>query len=843
MRKLFSLFFFFVALLSQAQNSYYFPENTTFDPTIPSPESFLGYPVGEWHTRHDRIVSYFEKLAQLSPKAEVFYIGQTNEHRSQVYLLVSTPENLANKEVIRNQHLKVKTPSEAYSGNEPLILQLGYGVHGNEASSAEAALLTAYYLVAGQGAEIEQYLTQSLIFIEPVLNPDGRDRHTNWVNARRGTPPVADPLDSEHQEMWPGGRTNHYWFDLNRDWLPLAQVESQNRVAFFHQWLPNVVTDYHEMGTNSTYFFEPTKPYGSENPIIPRYHYDVINPTFAKYFQESLDAIGSLYWSKEVFDNSYPGYGSTYPDIHGGLGLVFEQARSEGRIQNTTTIPLEFKFAIRNHVRTGIATVKAAVENKKMMQDFQKKFFTDAYNQGRKENSYHVFGDENDPTRTQKFAELLLKHQIETYALTQTVRAGSFSFKPGSAYVVPTAQPQYLMVKTIFDKVTKFHDSVFYDTSAWSMSLAFNMPHATVKQNPSGARLTADDLKTPIRTTQKAAYAYLANWSDYNAPLFLYELQKAGIFVKTAFQPFAAQTPEGEKSFGYGSLMVSVADQNKSADEVYKAVNTAGQKARIEVTAVATGLNLKGVDLGSRNFQTVQQPKILMPIGDGISAYEAGEIWHLLDTRFEIPVTKIDQSELRRVNLYDYNVLVLVSGNHNGMNVEKLKEWVQNGGTLIVQRSAIPWAVKNKLTLATLKKKEQKTDTLSRGNYADAESFYGAKETGGSYYQTTIDLSHPIGFGFTRPELTVYRNSNVFLNPGKNKFGKVALYTSNPLLSGYVHPENLEVIKNSASILAHSSGRGAVVLLADNLNFRGFMYGTNKAFLNAIFFGHLIDTE
>lgn len=842
MKKIFTLFLL-LNISVQAQNTYYFPQETNFDPNIPSPEKFLGYPVGEWHTRHDRIVSYFEKLAELSPKAEVIYIGQTNEHRPQVYLLISTPDNLARKEEIRLAHLKVKNPAESYLATEPLILQLGYGVHGNEASSAEAAMLTAYYLVAGQNPEIKNYLSQSLIFVEPVLNPDGRDRHTLWVNSRRGTPPVADPLDNEHQETWPGGRTNHYWFDLNRDWLPLAQVESQNRVAFFHQWLPNVVTDYHEMGTDATYFFEPTKPYGSENPIIPRYHYDVINPTFAKYFQKSLDDIGSLYWSKEVFDNSYPGYGSTYPDIHGGLGLVFEQARSEGRIQNTTTLPLEFKFAIRNHVRTGIATVKAAVENKKLMQDFQKKFFTDAFNQGKKENAYHVFGDENDLTRTQKFVELLHKHHIETYTLNNSVNAGGYSFKPGTAFVVPTAQPQYLMVKTIFDKVTQFHDSVFYDTSAWSMSLAFNMPHAVVKQNLLGNKVTSENFDTEGIAVSKAAYAYLADWADYNTPIFLHELQEAGVFVKTTLSPFTAQTQTGEKSFGYGSLLIAVTDQKLSSSALYEAVQKAAQKAQIKVYSVSTGLNVKGVDLGSRNFQTVKKPKILMPVGNGISAYEAGEIWHLFDTRFGIPITKIDVNDLIRVNLYDYNVLILVSGNPSTLSADKVKEWVQNGGTLILQRSAINWGIRNKLTTATLKKNEQKPDSLARGNYADAQNFYGAKETGGSYYQTTIDMSHPIGFGYTRPELTVYRNSNIFLNPGKNRFGKVALYTSSPSLSGYVHPENLNLIKNSASILAHSSGRGAVVLFADNPNFRGFMYGTNKAFVNAVFFGNLINTE
>lgn len=841
--------FSFILLTStvfiQAQNDYFFPKDIRFDPKIPSPEQFLGYPIGEWHTRHDRIVSYFEKLAELSPRAEVEIIGNSVEHRAQVYLFVSSPENLANKESIRQKHLTVLDPTAALDENQPLIVQLGYGVHGNEASSAEAAMLAAYYLVAAQGTEIEEYLKNAITFVEPVLNPDGRERHTNWVDARRGIPPVADALDSEHQEMWPGGRTNHYWFDLNRDWLPLAQVESQNRVAFYHKWLPNVVTDYHEMGTDATYFFEPTKKYGSENPVVPRYNYDVINPTFAKYFQKSLDEIGSLYWSREVFDNSYPGYGSTYPDIQGGLGLVFEQARSEGRIQNTTTKPLEFKFAIRNHLRTSLATIKASMDNKKMLVDFQKKFFTDAYNDGKKANEYHIFGDENDPTRTRKFVDLLLKHHIKTYQLNQNIASGNLSFKKGSAYVVPTDQPQYLMVRSVFENVTKFHDSVFYDTSAWSMVLAYNLPHAVLKKtkNLEGTLATAENILPVLPTVTKAGYAYLINWTDYNAPKVLHYLLAHQVFVKTSSKPFKSLTDQGEKDFGYGTLLISVTDQNVDADKLYQIVSDASKNADVPIFAVSSGMNLSGVDLGSRNFQTVKLPKVLMPIGDGVSSYEAGEIWHFLDTKVNMPITKADVSDFRNLNLYDYDVIVLVSGNYAEINKDKLKDWVNAGGTLILQRTAINWAIRNGLTTATLKKPETKSDSLVRGNYEDATNFYGSKATGGSYYKTNIDLTHPIGFGYTSPELTVYRNHNIFLNPGKNPFGKVAIYDSNPLISGYVHKENLKQISNSASILTHAQGRGRVILFVDDMSFRGFMFGTNKAFVNALFFGSLIEQD
>ncbi|HEX6306663.1 MAG TPA: M14 family zinc carboxypeptidase, partial [Longimicrobiales bacterium] len=335
---------------------YFFPEGTRFDPGIPSPEQFLGYAIGTHHTRHDRIVSYMQELARLSDRASYQEIGRTYEQRVMPVLTVTAPANHARLEEIRQQHIAALAPGAAPAPDRRVIVHLGYGVHGNETSSSEAAMLTAYWLVAGQGTEIEQLLNEGIYHIEPVLNPDGRDRHTHWANMHKASPFVADPLDREHNEVWPGGRTNHYWYDLNRDWLPLENPESRARIDFHHAWYPNVVTDYHEMGTNSTYFFEPSKPYSSWNPLLPERLYTDITVDFAEHWAAALDDIGSLYFTKEVYDNMYPGYGSTYPNFLGGLGLVFEQASARGHVQESTRRgELTFPFAIRNHVRTSMA--------------------------------------------------------------------------------------------------------------------------------------------------------------------------------------------------------------------------------------------------------------------------------------------------------------------------------------------------------------------------------------------------------------------------------------------------------------------------------------------------------
>ncbi len=842
MRNLIIAVLLFFTTNSFAQNDYFFPANAQFDPTIPTPAQFLGYEIGDFHTRHDRMVSYMEKLAEVSDKANFQIIGYTNEHRPQIVLTVTTPENYNNLENIRQAHLKLCDPSSNVNdvSDMPVIILHGYNVHGNEPSSTEAAMLTAYYFVAETSTETQGFLKDAVTFIDPAYNPDGRDRHTNWANMHHGFPPVADPADREHNEVWPRGRTNHYWFDLNRDWLPLAQVESRNRMAFYHQWLPNVATDYHEMGASSTYFFEPTEPFGSENPLVGRKNYDDINNLFAKYFKEALDEVGSLYFTKEAFDNSYPGYGSTYPDMHGGLGLVFEQASSRGHVQETTTKPITFAFTIRNHTRTSIATVRAAVENREFMLNHQRDFFKESLEMARKKGvKGYVFGDTNDKGKTRAFLDLLLKHQIKTYPLNGDVSAGKSSFKKGNAFYVPAEQSQYRMVSTFFEPVKTFYDSVFYDASAWTVALAFDMPYqATSKTVSLGEALTTTDLQPIKPTVPAASYAYLMEWNDYNAPKALYHLLKNKVFCKTAFQPSSAEVNGVPKDFGYGTIMIPVADQVMDAKQLQQILQEAVDATAVPIHSVNTGFSLKGIDLGSRNFRTLDLPKVAMLVGDGVSGYEAGEIWHLMDTRIGMPVTKVETTRFGRLALDNYDVLILVSGSYGNLGdngVKKIKEWVRKGGTLITQRTATQWAIKKELAKATLK--ENKATFPEKITFGNAREVRGARAIGGSVYMTDIDISHPLAFGYSRSQLPVYRNHSVFVEPSKNPVANVSTYTSNPHLDGYIHAQNLETLKKSTSLMVSQQGRGRTILMMDNPNFRGFWYGTNKLFWNAVFLG------
>jgi len=846
MRRFLCLFFLTGWFLGPAfgQNDYFFPEGVTFDENIPSPQEFLGYPIGDFHTRHDRVVAYFRRLAEVTDRAAFQIIGYTNEHRPQIVLTLSSEDNHANLEAIRQRHLRLADPAAELPAIEemPAILLLGYNVHGNEPSSAEAAMLTAYYLLAAENEEARNFLDKAVIMIDPVFNPDGRDRHTNWVNMHHGFPPVADPNDREHNEVWPSGRTNHYWFDLNRDWLPLAQVESRNRVEFYHRWLPNVTTDYHEMGANSTYFFEPTEPFGSENPVVPRANYEELNQLFADYFEEALNDIGSFYFTKEIFDNSYPGYGSTYPDIHGGLGLVFEQASSRGHLQKTSTGEIAFAFTIRNHLRTSIATVRAAVENRRRMHQWLREFFDGALEEARESPVEAYVYTHPDAGRRKAFTELLLRHQIQTYQLEEDTEINGQKFRAGTAYAVPTEQKQYRMVKTMFEPVTEFYDSVFYDASAWAVALAFNLTYEGGARKVSmGDELQLADLETEAPAVTQASYAYLLDWSDYRAARALAFLLQRGVNVKTAFKPFTASVGGQARTYGYGSLVVPVVDQPVDPEALYALIREAAADAGLPFQAVRTGRSIEGIDLGSRNFRTVEHPRPLMLVGEGASGYETGEIWHLMDTRLNMPITKVDMLDFGRVDLNDYRTLVMASGSYRLLDeraVGRIKAWANAGGALLLQRGAVAWAIRNELVDEALVAVE---DTIEgRRDFVRAREIQGAQRIGGSVYRADLDITHPLGFGYPDRSLNVYRNHEIFVRPSDNPYSTVAAYTDDPLLDGYIHPDKLEQLPGMPSLLVSRMGRGRAILFIDNPNFRGFWYGTNRLFFNGLFFGGLV---
>jgi hypothetical protein len=747
-------------------------------------------------------------------------------------LTVSSTNNLSNLDKIKQEHLKYTVPKSNLEVNKnlPVIINLGYGVHGNEPSSAEAAILAAYTLVASENIKIKRLIENSVVFIDPTINPDGRDRHSQWANQYKSINLVADSNDAEHNEMWPKGRTNHYWFDLNRDWLLAINPESRGKLKWYHSWYPNVVTDFHEMGTNSNYFFEPMKRNASLKPLIPDENYSVLSPIFAEYYVKALDSIGSFYYTKESFDETYPGYGSSYPDVQGAVAILFEQASSRGHLQETNYGTMSFGFTIRNQYLSSIATVEAAVENKDLLRDYQRRFFNSSVNEFKDEKiKAYEFGDMYDQNRNKAFIDKLLMHKIKVY-------------NSKGKFVVPVNQGQSRMVKNFFETHSKYVDSVYYDASAWSVSNIYNMKSKKLKSFFGESEIKSTENFIKNINVNKSNYAYILDWDDYNAAAALNLLQKNEIITYSAFKPFSVKVngTKSIKKFNYGSVLIPVSKQNISSEKLFSIVKEMQEKYDVPVYNSESGYSINGIDLGSNNFRINKPVKVAMLIGEGVNSYEAGEVWHLLDTRIGMPLTKIRLDQFSRISIDKYTTLVMVSGSYDQLDnkqIDKIKNWIEDGNTLITIAKGSSWAIDSDLINETLVKSKNDT-TYSRKRYVDASEHIGRERIGGVILNADLDLTHPLAFGYHDKSIPVYKNNNVFINKTKDDYSSVAIYSEDFHIDGYISELNRkEFIPGAASLIVSNVGSGRVIVFADNPNFRGTWYGTNKLFLNAIFLG------
>lgn len=836
----------FIAISVHAQKKYYFSDSDNFDPKIPSPEEFLGYPIGSHYTRYDKIVEYFKELSRISNRVKFSVIGKTHEERNLIILTITSPENISKLEEIRTEHLNLIDPGqpEPDYNKLPAIVSLGYGVHGNETSSGEAALLVAYYLVASQNAEIQNYLKQVVVHIEPALNPDGRDHAANWHNSWKSFPPVSDALDEEHNEVWPGARGNHYSINLNRDWLNLVAPESQATVAFYNQWYPNIFDDYHEMGASSTYYFEPSRPVGTWNPITPQSTYEQLNVILANHFSQALDKIGSLYFTKEQFDNIAPIYGSTYPDITGGVGTTLEQASSRGLVQETKTGNLTFPFTIRNQFVTSIATVQAAYDERVVFLKHQRDFFKSAIDLA-KSNPVkgYLFGDKADRSLTQKFLDLLLQHHIQVYELQKNQTVNGKTFESDYSYVIPVQQPQYRLIHSIFEENTAFKDSTFMDLTAWSLVQAYGIQYAKIKDQSYNKGVLVSKIKTLKGEVLNGSsqYAYILDWTEFNSYKALYSLTNLGIITKTAFKPFSAKIGDKKQDFGYGTIVIPVAAQSIEPDSLYKVISKVSSDAKVRFYSVNTGFSLNGIDLGSDNIKVVREPKVAILTGQGISSTEAGEAWFALNQYLGVPASKLNIDLLDRADLSKYNTLVFVGGSYNNIDKNgeyKIKKWVSEGNVLITFDNASEWAVKQGIVNENLIDTIKTQSINERVDFVKANEHEGVKRLSGSIFSVDLDITNPIGFGFKNRNIFVFREGLTLLKPTKSPYGTVAKYSSSPLVSGYVSKENISRIKNTSAIDYTNVGAGTVVLFSDNPNFRATWIETSRLFLNSVFFAN-----
>jgi hypothetical protein len=511
---------------------------------------------------------------------------------------------------------------------------------------------------------------------------------------------------------------------------------------------------------------------------------------------------------------------------------------------------LTFAFAIRNHVRTSLATVRVAVEERGVLQDYQREFFQTGLDEaGAGSVGGWVFGDSHDASLNRAFLDLLLRHRIRVHELNAGVSVGGSAFEPGRAWVVPAAQPGYRLARSIFERTDEFADSVFYDASTWTVSLAYGMPDGELTQGdlPLGAEVSAVP-PAPAAEVERSAVAYVFDWRDSGAPTALRALQAAGVRAEMSTRGWTAPTAGGPVELAAGSISVPVQIQTISADSVLAAVRAAARAGGIAMHAATSGYAVDGPDLGSRSFGPVRAPRVLMPIGDGTSSYEVGQLWHLMDERVGQPITKIDSGDLGRVDWADYDVLVLVSGNvgsmFSGARLERLQSWVREGGTLIAVRSAAAWAATNGFTpnidppgSGGGGADDDEADAPERLPWADAGEIRGAQAIGGSIWQADVDLTHPLAFGYTSETIPVWRDHAMFFEPSRDPHATVAVLTDDPHLSGYISEANEARLAGTPSVMADGLGGGSVVLLIDNPNFRGFWRGTTRFFLNAVYFG------
>jgi hypothetical protein len=803
--------------------NYYLPEGLLYNPDIPTPQEIIGFVPGKWHVSHDKLVQYIQVLAEKSDRFTIENRGTTYEDRPLYLLTVTSPENHKNINQIRTNHIAATNKENADNTNAPIVLYQGFSIHGNEPSGANASLLLAYHLAAAQGPEMEALLKNTVILLDPSLNPDGLQRFASWVNQHKSKNVNPDTYDREYNEVWPGGRTNHYWFDMNRDWLPVQLPESQARIETFHKWLPNILTDHHEMGTNSSFFFQPGIP-SRTHPLTPAMN-QKLTRQIGNYLADGFDDIGSLYYTEEDYDDFYYGKGSTFPDINGSIGILFEQASSRGHAQNSDNGVLTFPFTIKNQFTAALSTLKAATGMRKELLDYQAQFYKDA----RKEvsNEAIIFGDHTDAGRTDALAEILSRHKIEVRSLKNDLSKNGKTYKKGYAYLVPKNQKNSRLINAMFEKRTTFQDSLFYDISAWTFPLAFDMDY---DENADLSNGITRNSNTSINQIEISDYAYLMPWNEYYTPKALNTLLSKDIRAKVAMKPFSLNG----KQYDYGTILIPVQNQKMNTSELHDVLGDISNDAKVDFYGVPTGLT-EGIDLGSRQFRSLTQPKIALLVGEGINPSDAGEIWHLMDQQYNIPITKVDLQDINRKDLSRYNTIIVPAtyGSPENEVIDQLKEWTRAGGTLIGYRSALSWMGSSKLLPLSFKKTENPVENITFEQRSDHS---GAQRIGGAIFETKLDRSHPIAFGFKDDQLPMFRNTTLFVESHKDSYRNPIKYTSDPLMSGYISDINLEALKSTVPFQHNNYGRGDVIGFTDNTQFRAFWYGTNKLLMNAIFF-------
>ncbi|MEM6472521.1 MAG: M14 family metallopeptidase, partial [Planctomycetota bacterium] len=808
-----------------------------------------GFELGSRHLRHHQLVDYARYLARKSDRVALLPYGQTHGLRPLLVLMITSDADSLDLDAIRKDRRKLASGRAKKDSldDQKVVGYFGYCVHGDEASAANAFPAIAYYLAAARNDAVDDLLKQSVLLLDPALNPDGVDRFANWVNENRGRYANPSAIDREHNQPWPGGRTNYYWFDLNRDWLPTVHPESQGRIKLFHQWKPNLVLDFHEMGSTSSYFFQPGIP-ERNNPLTPQSVFDLTRK-FAREHASSLDAADELYFSEERFDDFYMGKGSTYPDLHGAIGILFEQGSTRGLRSKNDRYDRTFGETVANQIRTSLSSLRMLGKLKTEMLQHQTTFFRESLALASQSpiRAYILHAD-GDRSRVQAAAKMMRRHDITVWIPDQDINVNGNRLAAGTAAVIPTDQPEYRFLESLMRRTQKFRENIFYDVSAWTTPLAFDLnvleftsdlPDGWKSNQESNAKKSNPNAAS---TEDDEAIAYSIDPVSLETPRLVGKLLRNGVQVRVAYEPFQATIAGTKTEVRRGSWLVLKAVNQSKWKVAKKMIQEAIEDGVVPIQRLTRGLTPFGPDLGSNSHLVIPKPEVCLVVGEATSGLDAGSIWHTFDTRFGIPVTLIDGVDLLSADLDTFSVIVLPSGSYRGLDsqtAEHLQRYVRSGGTVVAIASAIRKMKEEGLVDNPVGPTSgHDHDAEQNKTFAGASDRAALERIAGAFFSTEVDQTHPLAFGFPDRSVPVFRTSTTAHPTPDNKLGVAATYTET--IAGYVSDSNREKLLGTAAVWAENYGRGRVICIADSPTFRGYIRSTERFLSNAILIGPVL---
>lgn len=794
---------------------------TTYSQDLKSPAEFFGYDLGSYFSRHHQVMEYFQQLeSNSSGMMQIDKYGETNEHRELVLAYVSTPENIQNLEKIKAAHAKGESEDVA-------IVWLSYNVHGNEASGTEASMLTAFELLTVH----KEWLNNVVVIIDPCLNPDGRDRYVNWFNQKKNAIYDTDVNSAEHDEPWPQGRSNHYLFDLNRDWAWLTQVETRQRISVYNQWFPHVHVDFHEQYHNAPYYFAPAAE--PMHDVITDWQKEFqtnLGRNHAKYFDEN----GWFYFTREIFDLLYPSYGDTYPTLNGAIGMTYEQGGHStaglGVITDEGT-ELSLMDRVAHHHTTGLSTVEFSAMNK---QKLISEFNAFVNNEDYKYKTYVLSGDVD---KMRSLIDLLNAQNID-YTLGNGKKVKGLDYNTNETASIKTGEDHLLisslqrkggMVTALFEPQTTLNDSLTYDITAWSLPYVYGL-NCVASEN----EVIGDTKKLEFKASQVNGdvYAYLIPWNSMSDAKALAELTNQGVKIRFAKEAFTF----GDKSYSGGTLIIVTAENDEV--EIDQIVSATCSKYKINFETTSTGMVDTGKDFGSSSVSLIEPPKVGLLSGNGLSSLGVGEVWHFFEQELHYPITVLNLEGLSEESLSEIDVLVLPEG-WGELPDSLIELWISNGGKLIAIGGAVSKVSSAEGTALEEKEEPEATDEEKYENahitYSEQDRENLTNEIKGAIYKCKVDSTNPLGFGYGDSYFSLKRGASAFdlLPEGDNV---VYLEESPEPISGFAGAKAKKLQDNSLVFGVEYVGNGSIVYMVDNPLIRGFWENGKLFFVNSVFF-------